>query len=138
MPDIINHNLNVKAKISLYDGTEFDALVSIFDKNVFQIETTLDEMTKLFKILTIKNLREFTVAEEDGTASIYTNKKATGCNYADGVATFYLSEVDDLEARVINLEGAFDDLSMLVSDLLLVSDDLENIKGESVKGEEAL
>lgn len=71
-----------------------------------------DNGYEIFKSLTDKNLLEVAIFVDNEPVAVFRNKRATGFVFDGEQTTIHLTDVSDLEARIISLELSIDDIVM--------------------------
>ncbi len=104
MPNIIELNNSEKIKILDAKPTEFS------------IKQPAEEIIEIFNKLTIENLQTIKYLIDEYVVQILINKCIEKVSYENGVATYYLKDVDIIEQRLRALEDTVD--TLVLGDLL--------------------
>ena len=104
-------------KLKLKDGTIIPVLTAgDYD---FTTNQTPEQMIETFTALNQRNLSKIErLSDDDVLLGEYVNKDKVSCKYQDGVCYYELRDVNEIEVRLTELEGAFDEFSETVMEII--------------------
>ena len=104
-------------KLKFKDGTEL--AVETAGEYDFTTTQTPEEMVATFEALNQRNLAKIErLSDDDVLLGEYVNKDKVSCKYQDGVCYYELRDVNEIEVRLTELEGAFDEFSETVMEII--------------------
>lgn len=101
--------------LELKNKTRIEILQYDINLNNFVIN---DNGYEIFKTLTDKNLLEVTIYTNEEPVAVFRNKRATGFVFDGEQTIIQLTDISDLESRIISLELSVDDIVMAQLDEL--------------------
>lgn len=94
--------------VELNNGKRIEVLDAKPDN--FSVEQTIQEMIEMFDELTENNLKTLKYMIDEDVVQILGNKRRTKVDYENGIATYYLEDIDIIEQRIQALEDTVDTL----------------------------